>query len=155
VQSVFSIVVALLLLRSLSSLSRAAFFRFVRADRLLTPCLPERDGRRAMSPEIGMATNQVCSLGGGGEHANPAKLFEMVGFPVSPPVNPMPASGTARISDSSGNSRASETSPDASPSGIPSYSATIIHEKRIGNEPFSDETNYFFGLLSEIRCEKR
>jgi hypothetical protein len=40
---------------------------------------------------MGPVANQVCSLRGGGEHANPAKLFEMVGFPVSPPVNYSPA----------------------------------------------------------------
>ena len=104
---------------------------------------------------MGLVANQVCSLRGGGEHANPRKLFEMVGFSVSLPVNPFTASSTGRIRDSSGTPALRKPSPDASPSGIPSYSATIIHEKRIGNEPFSDETNYFFGLLSEIRCEKR
>jgi hypothetical protein len=89
---------------SLSSLSRAAFFRFVRADRLLTRCLPERDGRRAVSLEMGLVTNQVFSLGRPGERTNPAKLFVMGGFPVSPPVNPMPACRPCRIRDSSRNS---------------------------------------------------
>ena len=41
------------------------FFRSVRADRLLTPCLPERDGRRAMRLKMGLVANQVCSLEGG------------------------------------------------------------------------------------------
>jgi hypothetical protein len=55
-----------------------------------------------MSLEMGLVTNQVCSLGGGGEHTNPAKLFKMVGFPVSPPVNPITACSPGRIRDSSG-----------------------------------------------------
>src|ERR1700693_4538223 len=82
-------------------LSRAAFFRFVRADRLLTPYLAERDGRRVLRLEMGLVDNQICSLRNRGEHANPAKLFEMVGFSVSPPVNPMPARRPSRIRDSS------------------------------------------------------
>jgi len=36
---------------------------------------------------MGLVANQVCSLEGGGEHTNPAKLFEMLEFPTSPPVN--------------------------------------------------------------------
>ena len=35
---------------------------------------------------MGLVANQVCSLEGGGEHTNPAKLFEMLEFPTSPPV---------------------------------------------------------------------
>src|SRR5438045_3574819 len=89
------------MLRSLPPLHAAAFFRSVRADRLLTPCLPERDGRRAMRLKMGLVANQVCSLEGGGEHTNPAKLFEMLEFPTSPPVNPMPTCRSSRIRDSS------------------------------------------------------
>src|SRR5437868_10400231 len=70
-----------------SSPSGTAFFRSVRADRLLTPCLPKRDGRRVLRLKMGLVANQVCSLEGGGEHTNPAKLFEMLEFPTSPPVN--------------------------------------------------------------------
>jgi hypothetical protein len=113
------------------------------------------DGQRAARLEAGIEENQNGSLRGSGEHADPAKLFEMAEFPVSPPVNPFTAFSPVQIRDSSGTPALRKPSPDASPSGIPSYTATIIHEKRIGNEPFSDETNYFFGLLSEIRCEKR
>jgi hypothetical protein len=50
---------------------------------------------------MGLVANQVCSLEGGGEHTNPAKLFEMVEFPVSSPVNPMTARSPGRIRDSS------------------------------------------------------
>ena len=50
---------------------------------------------------MGLVTNQVCSLGGGGEYANPRKLFEMVGFSVSLPVNPFTASSPGQIPDSS------------------------------------------------------
>ena len=84
-----------------SSPSRSGIFRSVRADRLLTPCLPERDGRRAMRLKMGLVANQVCSLEGGGEPTSPAKQFEMVEFPVSPPVSPMPACRPSRIRDSS------------------------------------------------------
>jgi hypothetical protein len=86
---------------SLPPLHAAVFFRSVRADRLLTPCLPERDGRRVSRLEMGLVANQACSPEDGGEHKNPAKQFEMVGFPVSPPVNPKPACGPCRIPDSS------------------------------------------------------
>jgi len=50
---------------------------------------------------MGLVANQACSPEDGGEHKNPAKQFEMVGFPVSPPVNPKPACGPCRIPDSS------------------------------------------------------
>jgi hypothetical protein len=56
---------------------------------------------------MGLVANQVCSLGGGGEHANPRKLFEMVGFSVSLPVNPFTASSPGQIRDSSPTPRAS------------------------------------------------
>ena len=49
---------------------------------------------------MGLVANQVCSLEGGGEHTNPAKLFEMLEFPTSPPVNPMPTCRSSRIRDS-------------------------------------------------------
>ena len=44
-----------------------------------------------MRLEAGLVGNQICSLRGSGEHANPAKLFETLGFSVSPPVNPFTA----------------------------------------------------------------
>ena len=50
---------------------------------------------------MGLVANHGCSLGGGGEHANPRKLFEMVGFSVSLPVNPFTASSPGQIPDSS------------------------------------------------------
>jgi hypothetical protein len=137
-----------------SSPSGAAFFQSVRADRLLTPCLPERDGRRVLRLEMGLAANQVCSPEGRGEHTNPAKLFEMVEFPVSPPVNPMPTCRSSRIRDSSGTPAPRKTVSDGLRRDS-SYSAAITHEKRIGNEPFSKETSYFFGSVSEITREKR
>ena len=82
-------------------LSAAVFFRSVRADRLLTPCLPERDGRRVSRLEMGLVANQACSPEDGGEHKNPANLLETPWFQVSPPVNPMPACRPCRIRDSS------------------------------------------------------
>ena len=33
---------------------------------------PGRDGRRVLRLEMGLVANHVCSLGGGGEHTNPA-----------------------------------------------------------------------------------
>ena len=56
---------------------------------------------------MGLVDNQICSLRNRGEHANPAKLFEMVGFSVSPTVNPMPACIPCRIRDSSAISKVS------------------------------------------------
>ena len=82
-------------------------FRSVRADRLLTPCLPERDGRRVSRLEMGLVANQACSPEDGGEHKNPANLLETPWFQVSPPVNPMPACRPCRIPDSSPTPRAS------------------------------------------------
>src|ERR1039457_1030095 len=64
---------------------------------------PGRDARRAVRLEAGLVGNQVCSLGGSGEHANPAKLFETLGFSVSPPVNPLPPLFRGQIRDSSRN----------------------------------------------------
>jgi hypothetical protein len=50
---------------------------------------------------VGLVDNQVCSLRGSGEQADPAKLFETLGFSVSPPVNPITACRPGRKRDSS------------------------------------------------------
>jgi len=85
---------------------------------------------------MGLVANQVCSLEGGGEPTNPAKQFEMVEFPVSPPVNPMPAFRLSRIRDSSGIPGISQivsrvVSPFAEvPVGSPGRGVTAVCVKR-------------------------
>ena len=70
-----------------------------------------RDDRRAVRLEAGLVGIQFCSLRGSGEHADPRKLFEMVGFSVSPPVNPFTACSPVQIRDSSRTPAFCEPSP--------------------------------------------
>jgi hypothetical protein len=57
----------------------------------VNPLHRRRDGQRAVGAATGLVDDQICSLRGPWRTRESPKLFEMDGFPVSPPVNQMPA----------------------------------------------------------------
>jgi hypothetical protein len=112
---------------------------------LLTPCLPERDGRRVSRLEMGLVANQACSPEDGGEHKNPANLLETPWFQVSPPVNPLPACRPCRIRDSS---QTSEVSPGGSLD-----SERIFLQKRPKPAFFPSQTTISSGSCPKLRAK--
>ena len=113
---------------------------------LLTQCIPGRDGQRAVGLETERVATRSCSLRASGEHANLAKLLGIVGFSVSPPVNPLTACSPVQIRDSSQTSEGLQA-------GLLIPSEFFLQKSL--NRPFSAPNNHFFGLVSEIKGQKR
>jgi hypothetical protein len=80
---------------------RASFVSIRHSSGALTKCIPEETAGEPGGSEAGLVGNQGCSLRGSEEHADPAKLFETLGFSVSPPVNQLPPFCCDRKRDSS------------------------------------------------------